>query len=214
MWQNAHDTYLESRVLSASPVELVRMLYQSADQGVKNARRHLAAGDIAARARSISHVSAVLIELVTSLDHERGGAISTSLAQLYDYMLRRLTEANLQQTDPPLAEVERLLGTLLEGWEGIAEPKPAVPEAWEQPALPGRASPYASPWNEPQPEPPAERFERSCLRSGDALPAGNPWAPASDAWTPAASDSGYGGSWAQLAAQESVAAHSAHDWSF
>jgi len=121
MWQDAHDSYLESRVLSADPIELVRMLYQSATRGVENARRHLAAGDIGARARSISHACAVLIELTTSLDHERGGSVSTNLAQLYDYMLRRLTEANLQQTDAPLAEVLGLLATLSEGWEGVRE---------------------------------------------------------------------------------------------
>src|ERR1039457_4689762 len=119
MWQNAHDTYLESRVLSADPIELVRMLYREATRAVGDARRHLAAGDIAARARSITQASAAVIELATSLDYERGGKISANLAQLYDYMLRRLTEANLQQSDQPLEEVLRLLATLSEGWDGV-----------------------------------------------------------------------------------------------
>ncbi|HBY61333.1 MAG TPA: flagellar export chaperone FliS, partial [Solibacterales bacterium] len=37
--------------------------------------------------------------------------------ELYDYMQRRLLEANARQEDAPLAEVERLLSTVRDGWE-------------------------------------------------------------------------------------------------
>ncbi|HLK67619.1 MAG TPA: flagellar export chaperone FliS [Bryobacteraceae bacterium] len=183
MWQDAHDTYLESRVLSADPIELVRMLYQSAMRGVENARRHLAAGDIGARARSISHASAVVIELATSLDLERGGEISKNLAQLYDYMLRKLTEANLQQRDEPLAEVQGLLTTLGEGWGAIKNEEESAP---------------AAAWAMPEP-----------TLSADTPPGA--WAPDPEpsAWEPV---SGYGNSWSHLAAQE-TASYGQHDWS-
>ena len=119
MWSNAHDAYLESRILSADPIELVNLLYQTCTAAVREARHHLANGEILARSRSITKASEILIELATALDHERGGEISQRLAQLYDYMLRRLTEANIQQSDAPLAEVLGLLSTLAEAWEGI-----------------------------------------------------------------------------------------------
>jgi flagellin-specific chaperone FliS len=54
MWQNAHDAYVESRILSAGPVELVRLLYQGAAGAVRDARRHLASGEIRQRSGSIS----------------------------------------------------------------------------------------------------------------------------------------------------------------
>jgi flagellar protein FliS len=142
MWQNGHDAYLESRILSADPIELVNLLYQACTGAVREARHHLAAGDIAARSRSISKASEILIELTSSLDHERGGEISQRLGQLYDYMLRRLTEANFQQSDAPLAEVLGLLSTLTEAWEGLkSKEKPAVTAAspWGQ-ALPQEAA--------------------------------------------------------------------------
>jgi flagellar protein FliS len=138
MWQNGHDAYLESRILSADPIELVNLLYQACTGAVREARHHLAAGDIAARSRSISKASEILVELTSSLDHERGGEISQRLGQLYDYMLRRLTEGNFQQSDAPLAEVLGLLSTLTEAWEGLkSKEKPAVVAAspWGQ-ALP------------------------------------------------------------------------------
>lgn len=129
MWNNSHDAYLESRVLAADPLELVNLLYQACRQSVREAREHLAAGRIAERSRAITRACEILIELATALDHERGGEISQRLALLYDYMNRRLLEANLQQRDEPLVDVLGLLNTLGEAWEGVqrSEAKPAPP---------------------------------------------------------------------------------------
>jgi flagellar secretion chaperone FliS len=150
MWQNGYDAYLESRLLSADPVELVRILYQTAVQAVRDARRHLAAGEICERSRAVTKACEVLVELACALDHERGGEFSRTLAQLYDYMQLKLTEANIHQQDPPLAEVLSLLNTLAEGWDGIQQqPAPAPPAAppkenrWEPPAM-AEAEPVGS----------------------------------------------------------------------
>jgi flagellar protein FliS len=119
MWRNAYDTYLEERILSADPVELVHMLFQAAIASVGDARRHLAERDILARAKAISKACAILTELNTSLDYERGGEMSVRLSQLYGYMHRRLVEANRRQIEEPLAEVTDLLHTLVEGWVAV-----------------------------------------------------------------------------------------------
>jgi len=71
MWQNAHDAYLESRIYSADPTELIRLLYQTATGAVRNARHHLAAGDIRARTRSITAACEILIELAGSRSRAR-----------------------------------------------------------------------------------------------------------------------------------------------
>jgi flagellar protein FliS len=139
MWQNAHDTYLEQRILSADPLELVRVLYQAATTAVRKARRHLAAGEIVPRSRAISHAYRVLSELNTALDHARGGDLSRRLAQMYGYMMRRLIDANFEQRDEPLAEVLGLLATLAEAWDGLkSAPEPETPQVspWAQAAAP------------------------------------------------------------------------------
>ena len=136
MSNNAHDAYLESRIFSADPIELVNLLYQGCTAAVREARQHLASGEIAARSRSITKACEILIELAASLDHKRGGEISQRLGQLYDYMMRRLSEANCQQSDAPLAEVLGLLATMAEAWEGLKQPaKPAAisESRWSQP---------------------------------------------------------------------------------
>lgn len=114
-----NDAYLESKVYSADPVELVRMLYAAALNSTRSAREHLAAGQIAPRSAAISKVLAILGELDGALNHEVGGTVSQRLAQLYAYMRQRLFEANLRQADAPLAETEALLATLLEAWQKV-----------------------------------------------------------------------------------------------
>jgi len=130
---NPHDAYLESRILSADPVELIRLHYQAAIMAVQDARRHLAEGKIRERSAAITKASRVVIELIGALDHERGGELSRRMAALYDYILRQLGEANFRQRDEPLAEVLNLLATLAEGWEGVcrqAEPEPPAADRW------------------------------------------------------------------------------------
>lgn len=116
MWR---DVYLDTRVLSADPLELVHILYEHTLTMVADARRHLAEGNIAARGRCISRAIAAIDGLNGALDYEAGGSIARNLAALYQYMRTRLLTANIRQEDAPLAEVEKLLRTLGEAWDAI-----------------------------------------------------------------------------------------------
>jgi len=116
MWR---DAYLDTRILSADPLELVHILYEHTLAMVADARRHLAESNIAARGRSISRAIAAIDELDTSLDRQSGGSIARNLAALYQYIRGRLLTANIRQEDAPLAEVESLLRTLAEAWSAI-----------------------------------------------------------------------------------------------
>ena len=210
MWNGGHDAYLESRVLAADPVELVNLLYQACTQAVREARRHLAEGRIAERSRQINQACAILIELATSLDHERGGEISQRLALLYDYMQRRLLEANMQQADAPLADVIGLLSTLSEAWAGVKKPEekpvekspksqPATESAWSTPATesPWSTPTTASAWSQPAA---ASAWSQPATENARSQPATeSPWAqPATEnAWSQPATEN----AWSQPAAE-------------
>jgi len=113
------DAYLESRVMSADPVELIHILYEHTLDQVKLARTALADGNVAARANATSKALAALGELEGSLDCKAGGAISQNLARLYQYMRKRLLEGNLRRDASALSEVEALMRTLDEGWTAM-----------------------------------------------------------------------------------------------
>ena len=114
---NPYQNYLEAEVMSADPVRLVQMLYRGALDAIDDARGYLKAGDIAARSAAVTKAVAILQELIASLNFDAGGELSRNLADLYDYAQKRLLEANVRQTDEPLAEVQRLLAPLLEAWD-------------------------------------------------------------------------------------------------
>ncbi len=126
-----HDTYREREILEADGWKLVQLLYRKALDSLGQARRHLAAGEIEPRSREITRVSEILNELALALDHDSGGELSRNLAELYDYIQALLHTANYEQKDPPLAEAEQLVGTLLEAWEssgaGQTVATPAMP---------------------------------------------------------------------------------------
>jgi flagellar protein FliS len=123
--------YLETEVFGADPVKLVCMLYRGAIEATVAARRHLNAGEIRERSRQIMRASAILRELSRALDPQYE-EISRPLRDLYAYMQSLLLAANANQIDPPLAEVEQLLGTLLEGWKTVAPVTAAVaPETYQ-----------------------------------------------------------------------------------
>lgn len=128
MWNNGHDAYLEGRILSAGPVELIHLLYQGCVQLVRDARLHLAEGRISERSNAITRACEILVELNRSLDHSRGGEIAQRLRLLYDYMQSRLIQANMEQSEAPLIEVLGLLTTLGEAWDAI-RPVPTTASA-------------------------------------------------------------------------------------
>ena len=119
MSTNPYDTYLEATVLSADPIELVRILYRTAIDSVHNARMYLAAGEVGARSRAISKAVAVLVELTFCLKSDADPRLARNLTELYDFMQRRLLAANFEQTDGPLVEVAHLLENLSGAWEKV-----------------------------------------------------------------------------------------------
>lgn len=115
------NPYFEQVILSASPVELVRLMYQKAIASVTDARDHLKAGRIRERVQSINKAYAILAELMISLDAEKAPELAANLRRLYCYMQERLIEANHTRKDGPLAETVRLLTTLADAWQCVPE---------------------------------------------------------------------------------------------
>lgn len=114
----------------ASPHKLVSLLYEALASQLAGARGALARRDVAEKGRAISHAVRIIEEgLCAPLDMQRGGAIAINLHDLYDYMVQQLTLANLKNDDALLGECMRLVETLREGWDGIADqvqPAPRV----------------------------------------------------------------------------------------
>lgn len=149
MMRDARQTYLTETILSAEPLELIRLLYAGATESVEQARAHLANHNIRGRSAAISKAVAILSSLAWSLDHGNAPALSGRLAALYDYMQRRLLEANIKQLDAPLAEVLGILHTVADAWKKISAPPgtPVSASVWTSLANQCQSEPATQGWS-------------------------------------------------------------------
>ena len=125
---------LETGIASASPHKLIVMLYDGALAALLKAKANMTARNIPAKGSAISQAITIIDNgLRVSLDKEAGGEIADNLDALYDYMSRRLFQANLKNEVAIIEEVHGLLAGLREAWvmigDRIDQPQPAVPGA-------------------------------------------------------------------------------------
>jgi flagellar protein FliS len=118
---NPQGEYLAHRVTAASPLELIRLLYEAAVQAVDRALEGLRSGDILRRGNSVSKAVEILSELRVSLRREVNPEYCDTLSGLYSYLQRQLIRAHAEKSEDLFQEVARLLRTLLDGWEGAME---------------------------------------------------------------------------------------------
>jgi flagellar protein FliS len=103
-------------VANADPHGLVLMLMDAAVERMNSARGCMERGEIARKAKLLHSCISIIAELRGCLDMARGGAIAQNLSDLYDYMMRQLLRANVDNKPQFVAEVLSLLGEIRAAW--------------------------------------------------------------------------------------------------
>jgi flagellar protein FliS len=103
----------------ATPHRLVSMLFAGAIERIVAARGAAGAGKIKDKAEKLRSAMFIVDGLRLSLDKERGGEIAENLERLYEYMNRRLLEANLTSDEKIFNEVLDLLDQIYSAWRAI-----------------------------------------------------------------------------------------------
>ena len=114
-------TYRANAVLTASPGQLVLMLYDGALKALALAQEAFKMpDDDLRRIETINHhllkAQSIITELQSGLNMEAGGDFAKTMHRLYDYHNRRLLEANMRKQVAPVIEVERLLREIRDAW--------------------------------------------------------------------------------------------------
>ena len=113
----AHQVYRQTQTHTARPGELVVMLYRGAIRFTAAAVAALEARDLEGSHNNLIKAQAIINELSASLKLDVGGEVAVNLARIYEYLERRLVEANVSKTAEPAREVEHHLRELLPAWE-------------------------------------------------------------------------------------------------
>jgi flagellar protein FliS len=124
----AASRYRQTEVLTASGVQLIVLLYDSAIQAIELASDGIARRHQSDKARFLGRAVGIVGELSSVLDFERGGEIAKSLYRLYEYMLSELTQANLRSDASHLDGPLRCLKEMRGAWHSVVQQQtqPAV----------------------------------------------------------------------------------------
>lgn len=117
----AYQQYRRTQIQTSDPGDLLLMLYQGGLKFSKLALEAMQQKDIEKTHNNIVKTQDIIMELSTTLNFEAGGEIAENLERLYDYMYRRLTEANVKKAVEPLEEVIQMLTDLYETWAQVVQ---------------------------------------------------------------------------------------------
>jgi flagellar secretion chaperone FliS len=114
-----YSQYRQQAATTASPAQLVMMLYDGALAEIARAERALSATpvDVEDAHDCLSRAQAIVMELSLTLDHERGGQVAGHLASLYTYCSEQLITANVRKSPAELPSVRDVITGLRDAWE-------------------------------------------------------------------------------------------------
>lgn len=110
-----------SNVETADPHRLIQMLMQGALEKIAIAKGYMERKDIANKGNSISWAISIIEGLRASLNKEAGGDIAENLDEMYEYMIGRLLQANLDNSLTILEEVSTLMRSIKTAWDEIPQ---------------------------------------------------------------------------------------------
>jgi flagellar protein FliS len=119
MYVNGANAYHSTGVMTADPKRLVIMCYEGAIDSLKLAKKMFIAKDFESKAKAITKAQGIISELMQALDFEKGGEIAKNLDAIYNYISRRIIEADIKRDLSGLDEAIRILEELKSAWEEI-----------------------------------------------------------------------------------------------
>lgn len=118
--QQRHSAYQDNQVLTASKEQLVPMLYQGLLKNLLRAGKQIEAGDLEGKAESLQKASAIVYELLGSLDFDAGGELASRLAGLYGYFAREIMDIGRTLDRTRLDSLVEMIRGLHEAWDQAA----------------------------------------------------------------------------------------------
>jgi flagellar secretion chaperone FliS len=112
--------YRQQSILTATPAQLVVMLYDGCLRFLHQAAYAMREGQPAAAGARLSRAEAIVDELLTTLDLEQGGVIASRLQGIYVFCSRELLRARAERDAAAIDAVAELLSELRDAWAQVA----------------------------------------------------------------------------------------------
>ena len=115
----AYNSYQQNSVAVESPAKLVEMLYEGILRFASMAKRCIDSEDIEKKIYYINRTTDIFVELLNSLDYEKGGQVAHYLTGLYTHQIKLLTQANMENSKETIDIVIKVVKGLLEAWKEV-----------------------------------------------------------------------------------------------
>ena len=112
---------VQHEIEQASPVRLVVMLYDKAMSLLRQSVLHIDRKNVKAKGEALNRVVEIIGELQAVLNREEGGVVAQNLDAMYEFMIRSVTLANLNNDPQPLEGVLKVLEELRKGWQELEQ---------------------------------------------------------------------------------------------
>lgn len=116
---NPYQSYQQNSVNTASPGELTLMLYNGCLKFIHQAKKAIEEKNIEMKNTNIQKAQSIIQELMVTLNMDM--EVSKNMMSLYDFMNRRLMEANIKNDASILAEVEGLVTEFRDTWKEVIQ---------------------------------------------------------------------------------------------
>lgn len=114
-----HQAYKQNSVNTASPGELTLLLYNGCLKFIKLAKKAIEDNQVEQRNENLLKAQNIVQELMVTLNMDV--EVSHNLMQMYDYLHRRLVEANLKNDTQILEEVESFVMEFRDMWKEVIQ---------------------------------------------------------------------------------------------
>lgn len=114
---NAYTQYNNSKIMTASPAELTLMLYEGAIKFCNIAEQAVEEKDIQKAHNNIRKVQNIIGYLQSTLDTRY--PVAQDFINIYDYLSKRLVEANVKKDKEILEEINMHLHSVQDNWKEV-----------------------------------------------------------------------------------------------
>jgi flagellar secretion chaperone FliS len=112
--------YRQQSILTATPGQLVVMLYDGCLRFLHQAAYAMREGNVSESNTRLQRAEAIIDELRTTLDMEKGGVVASRLQGIYVFSSKHLLEARIAGDPKMIDKVSELLSELRDAWAQIA----------------------------------------------------------------------------------------------
>jgi flagellar protein FliS len=114
-------SYKQTAIKTATPEQILLMLYEGAIKACKLAKIALEQKNVAEKCKQITKAHEIIMELNNTLDHTKGKELAGQLETLYDFAVGQLLKANIENDIAAIETVTKIMTTLYEGWVAAVE---------------------------------------------------------------------------------------------